>query len=200
METPEGVTFRPNLAAATSFDGSLSTTYKRTVTVVVCDNTLAAGLNEGGQQVKVKHSRYSQLRIESAREALAIVERTAEQFSETVARLVNWKVTTREWSQMLDWACPVDTNAKTTRSATLAQTKRDDLVQLYSFDGRCAPWSGTAFGVLQAFNTWAHHKQTVRGAERAERNMSNAVLGITEAADADVLAQLAKVAPVGAAA
>src|SRR4051812_32600338 len=44
ITTPEGVAFRPNLLACTSHDGSLATTYKRVVTNVVCDNTMAAGL------------------------------------------------------------------------------------------------------------------------------------------------------------
>src|ERR1019366_3265997 len=35
--TPDGVEFRPNLLAATSLNGSLSSTYKRTVTLPVCD-------------------------------------------------------------------------------------------------------------------------------------------------------------------
>ena len=39
IATPDGVTFRPNLLATTSFDGSIATTYKRTVTITVCDNT-----------------------------------------------------------------------------------------------------------------------------------------------------------------
>jgi len=39
ITTPEGVAFRPNLLATTSFDGSIATTYKRTVTDTVCDNT-----------------------------------------------------------------------------------------------------------------------------------------------------------------
>ena len=71
ISTPEGVTFRPNLLAATSFDGSLSTTYRRTATIVVCDNTMAQGLGEPGHAYKVKHSRYSNLKIEDARHALA---------------------------------------------------------------------------------------------------------------------------------
>jgi hypothetical protein len=39
ITTPESVEFRPNLLATTSFDGSIATTFKRTVTDVVCDNT-----------------------------------------------------------------------------------------------------------------------------------------------------------------
>jgi len=49
ITTPEGVAFRPNLLATTSFDGSIATTYKRTVTDTVCDNTRACALAEQGQ-------------------------------------------------------------------------------------------------------------------------------------------------------
>src|SRR5690606_7675556 len=71
--TPEGVEFRPNLLATTTLDGSLATTYKRTVTDVVCDNTRAAALQEDGQEVKIRHSRRSRLRLADARSALSIV-------------------------------------------------------------------------------------------------------------------------------
>ena len=57
ITTPQGVAFRPNLLATTSFDGSIATTYKRTVTDTVCDNTRELALSEAGQEFKVKHSR-----------------------------------------------------------------------------------------------------------------------------------------------
>ena len=50
--------FRPNLLATTSFDGSIATTFKRTVTDGVRQHPGLA-LSERGQQYKVKHSRYS---------------------------------------------------------------------------------------------------------------------------------------------
>jgi len=73
ITTPEGVAFRPNLLATTSFDGSIATTYKRTVTDTVCDNTRELALSERGQEVKVKHSRNSHAQLAPARQALAMV-------------------------------------------------------------------------------------------------------------------------------
>ncbi|MGH3878082.1 MAG: DUF932 domain-containing protein [Actinophytocola sp.] len=93
ITTPEGVEFRPNLLACTSFDGSLATTYKRVVTNVVCDNTMAAGLGEQGQQLKIKHSKYSKLRIAEARDALAIVHTISDDFAAEVKALCETKVT-----------------------------------------------------------------------------------------------------------
>ena len=59
ITTPVGFDFRPNLLATTSFDGSIATTFKRTVTATVCDNTRDLALSEKGQEYKVKHTRYS---------------------------------------------------------------------------------------------------------------------------------------------
>ena len=73
ITTPEGVAFRPNLLATTSFDGSIATTYKRTVTDTVCDNTRELALAEIGQEVKVKHSRNSYAQLAPARQALQMV-------------------------------------------------------------------------------------------------------------------------------
>ncbi len=39
-----GFDYRPNILACTSLDGSLSTTYARTITATVCDNTMAVAL------------------------------------------------------------------------------------------------------------------------------------------------------------
>ena len=46
ITTPEGFDFRPKLLATTSHDGSIATTFKRTITATVCDNTRAMALAE----------------------------------------------------------------------------------------------------------------------------------------------------------
>jgi phage/plasmid-like protein (TIGR03299 family) len=181
ITTPEGVTFRPNLLATTSFDGSISTTFKRTVTDVVCDNTRELALSEKGQQHKVKHSRHSNLRITEARDALAMVHTLADDFAAEIARLCATAVTDRQWSQFLDAHVP-QLDAKTGlpltgRSLTAAQTKRTVLDRLYRYDQRVAPWAGTAHGVIQAVNTYEHHESVVRGSGRGERNMLRAATG-----------------------
>ena len=93
LTTPEGVAFRPNLLATTSFDGSIATTYKRTVTDTVCDNTRELALSEAGQEVKVKHSRNSIAQLGPARQALALVHTLADEFAAEVAQLCATTVT-----------------------------------------------------------------------------------------------------------
>lgn len=181
MTTPEGVEFRPNLLATTSFDGSIATTYKRTITAVVCDNTRELALAEKGQQLKVKHSRNSRLKLAEARDALHVVHQVANAFAEEVRELCATEVSPRQWQTFLEVVAPLDdprTKERLTgRSLTAALKKQESLVRLYRSDIRVAPWAGTAYGVLQAINTYEHHDRTVRGADRAARNMLRTVMG-----------------------
>ncbi len=173
IRTPEGVAFRPNLLATTSFDGSIATTYKRTVTDTVCDNTRELALAEVGQEFKVKHSRNSRAQLGPARQALEMVHTLAADFAAEVAQLCNITVTDAQWQAFLDrHVPPVDTRTGRLlegRALTLANRKRETLDRLYRQDDRVAPWAGTAHGVLQAVNTYEHHEGTVRG-DRSERN------------------------------
>lgn len=193
IKTPEGVEFRPNLVAATSFNGSLATTYCRTCTIVRCDNTLHAGLSEEGQKIRLKHTRYSTVegKVDEIRSALEIVYDTADDFAAEVARLCEIKVSKPNWDKLLDIIVPVEGKEK--RGLTLAEKKRDELIRLYSHDDRVAPWKGNAFGVLQAFNTYEHHFATIKGASKVQRNREAALTGSIAKKDALVLQALATV-------
>ncbi len=180
ITTPEGVAFRPNLLATTSFDGSIATTYKRTVTDTVCDNTRALALAEQGQEFKVKHSRHSRLHLAPARQALEMVHTLAEDFAAEVELLCNTTVTDAQWRAFLDRHVPPvvegTSRALEGRALTLADRKRQALQRLYQHDPRVSPWAGTAHGVLQAVNTYEHHEGVVRG-NRVERNNLKTING-----------------------
>lgn len=187
--TPEGVEFRPHLLAATGMDGSLSSTYKRCVQIAVCDNTMEAALVEGGknsQRLRIRHSKKSMGRITEVREALAIVHDIADEFSAQVAQLCNVAVSEGDFAKFLDEiaAVPEDDGY----GKTISLKKRAAIEKLYTEDERCAPWTGTAFGVLQTMNTYQHHGTMVMGdGSRFERNQINAIRGATGKSDIDTL-------------
>lgn len=190
--TPEGVAFRPNFLAASSFNGSLATTYKRTVQNTVCDNTLGVALAEKGQQVKIKSTKNSLDRVADVREALHLIHSAQDDFEKEVAALCKIKVDDHGFERWMDMVAPMPrpSDAKTTRALTLAENKRDELWRLWTKDERVTPWRGTGFGVLQTKNTFDHHSSNVRGMSRPERNMLNAINGKTETADAETLEQI----------
>jgi hypothetical protein len=85
-----------------------------------------------------------------------------------------------KYSKFLDQMVPrhdAERAPLTGRAQTLAEQKRTRLSDLYRLDPRAAPWVGTAFGVLQAFNTYEHHDATVRSTSRADRNQLRTVTG-----------------------
>lgn len=198
VTTPEGVKFRPNLLATTTHDGSLATTYKRTVTDVVCDNTRAAALAEHGPEMRIRHSRGSRVRLDAARQALAIVHSTADVFAEEVRLLCEVEVDRRTWSRFLDSWVPLrgpQGEDLPHRARRLAEQKREAIDHLYAHDGRAEPWAGTAHAVLQAVNTYEHHSSPMRGPSRAQRNMLRTVDGTYASLDRAVWDTLQRVLP-----
>lgn len=181
--TPEGVEFYPYLMCYGSHDGSLPTGYKRVITNVVCDNTMGAALNEaGGGEYRIRHTRNSAIRIADAQQALGILVQGADEFSASVKALCEQHVTDRQWAEILKlWAPAPDEEG---RARTIAVNRQDEAHAMYVNDPRCAPWSGTAWGVIQTLNTYEHHNRPVRGVSRAERNMLNTLDGTWDSLDA----------------
>jgi len=188
----EGFAHRPFITAATSVNGDLSSTYLSGTQAVVCDNTLAAATSErGARTIKVKHSRHSEFKIGDVREHLEVqVQRVGDAFDAEIADLIAQPVTDRTWGTFLNTFAPVPVEKG--RSRTLAESRRDTLDRLWRSDERVSPWRGTAFGVLQAVNTYNHHHKAARGS-RVQRNMLNAVTGQFAKDDADALTMLNRV-------
>jgi phage/plasmid-like protein (TIGR03299 family) len=208
IETPEtyktvqGVDFRSYLLATTSFDGSIASTYKMCNQLTVCDNTRECALRENSLAFKVKHTRNSELKIKDAQAALHLIETEQEAFAAEIDTLCRRPVSEAQFQKFLATLVPLpekndlDINKRdySTRTATIAARKREALNELYRQDGRVAPWQGTAFGVLQAVNTYQHHIAPQRKAEsRYLRNMENVVTGKMADNDADAMQLLAKI-------
>jgi phage/plasmid-like protein (TIGR03299 family) len=192
ITTPEGIEFRPNLLATTSLNGTVATTYKRTCTDVVCDNTRSIALAEQGQQFKVKHSRYSNLKLADAREALAIIHTTADDIEAEFAELCRIDVTDKQFYDIIgEITDPPKGKELGKAGTTLKEKKMGELSQLWNNDNRVTPWKGTGYGVIQAVNTWEHHlKGTRRGTTLAERNMLATINGDIEKSDREVYATM----------
>lgn len=185
ITTPEGIQFRPNLLATTSLNGTVATTWKRTVTETVCDNTWGMAMSEKGQTYKVKHSRYSNLRLADARSALEIIHATANDIEQEFAELCRIEVTDAQFFDIVkEVTGPEKGKVPTKNFLTIQEKKMGQLSQLWRNDNRVSPWTNTGYGVIQAFNTWEHHmKGTKGGTNLAERNMLATINGDVEKND-----------------
>lgn len=203
-EGPAGIKFRTSLLAASSMDGTLSNTFKKVVTLVVCDNTLSAALGEAGPTYRYKNTGNGRLQVATAREALKIVMDTRDDVSRELADMVSTPLPDRAWEVFLSDHVELNRaqakadagGARSTSALTRAEKKRDEIMALYRNDPRVAPWAGTIFGGLQAVNTWDHWVQAgLRdGTQRVERNADRMVTGYYDKMDGDVLAKLRKFA------
>ena len=175
ITTPQGVSFRPFLTAATSLDGSMATTYHTGAQVVVCDNTLRAALREkDAATLRIRHSSRSELRVEDARQALDLLEATKESFEADVRAQCEIKVTDEIWREFLRAHFPLKNEAAYARHPQF--DRRRALNELWKSDERVAPWRGTAYGVVAAVNTYEHHIATGSSdRSRAERNAHRAI-------------------------
>lgn len=193
IERPEnvagdhGIEVRPFILATTSFDGSIATLIKDGWTDTVCDNTYARFLSEAGNIYREKHTRNSFFDVTKARIALDVVTESA---LSDIGRLLAIDVTDADWSKFVQAHAPIDDDSSK-RAVTMAENQRGELTRLWNTDNRVSPWRGTAWGVVQAVNTFNSHLATVRNVSgRFERNMMNAVQGKTAKSDRATVATL----------
>lgn len=173
LTTYAGVDFRPQLLMATSFDGSLASTSKLLSTIVLCDNTLTAGLSERAASYRVKHSSKSVFNSDKARETLGLVEAYGASMQQRIDDLAKAPVSPDRFQKVIEILVPKSSDTK--RANTLHANKIDALWTMWKDDKRVAPWRGTEFGVVQLFNTFAHHGARVAGAHRGDRNMERMI-------------------------
>lgn len=187
--TAGGLTYNTGLLAVTSANGTIASGYGRSNTLEVCDNTLTAGLGEtkeNNTRVKVKHSKYSGFRLESAREALQIIARANDEMGQFLEDMASVKVTDSDFSAVVHALNPIPADEGIAQ--TKAYTKHGQLNGLWLRSPMVAPVKGTAMGILQAFNTWEHHIKGVRkDTVRQERNQLEAIDGTIEASDRIVM-------------
>lgn len=189
---PEGIKHRPFLTAATSTDGSMSTTYGVGTQVVVCDNTLAVALRSFDALQKIRHTSQSLVRLGETRQRLGlIVEQAGDAFDAQVQRLLDEHVSDERWSEFVKSFTQVET-ATSKRATTMRQGKATALNDLWFNDERVAPWKNSAYGVVAAVNTATHH---VFGSDntRAQRNQERTITGKWDQVDAGTLRVLAHV-------
>lgn len=200
VETPEGVKFRPFILARSAMDGSFATSFSRSVTNTVCDNTMfIAATEHGGQKITFRASGNNEVKLAEAREALGIVYSAADDFSRQVAQLTATPFSGRNFHDLLELEVPGEVPGAGDSKREYAQwkkvqEKRDFIRDLYRFDERVAPWTGTAFGAWQAFNTYDQHERKIRSANRVERNQIQMVKGQQDSADAKILTKILELA------
>ncbi len=199
VTTAEGVEFLPRLIAYGSHDSTLPTGYKRSALNMACNNMIGAMLrdktysNHGLREVKIRHTVNSALRLESAQQALGILAETEDEFSRAIRELCQQEVTARDFHKFVETLVPIAPDAIKGKGVTMAENKRETLTDMYHNDPRCAPWQGTAWGVVQTVNTYERWNALVRGTDRDERNQDRDLSDHWDKLDSGTVATLNRV-------
>lgn len=183
----DGFSVRPMLLATTSHNGSISTTFKKVATRVECDNLLARAMSEDGEAFRARHSKNSNFRLQSVRDALGFVHKMTDDIVAEVNKYANIKVSDREWEAIVNRLMPVNADPNVAKQAvSRIENKQERIKDMYRNDPRCAPFMGTALGVIQTFNTFNQHI-VGKDDNRVERNMMNALTGKVHSSDRSVM-------------
>ena len=193
-----GLDFWPFLLATTSMDGSIATTYSAFNRILKCDNMFTAlhrEARDAKRQYKIKHTSQSMSvnTITGVRQALSILDQSAQGMTDYVHELIGIKLTRPQWIKVLDVIEPTAPEGSTKAKVTKTENRRDAIDSVYSSDPMSEQWKGTAFGAVQAFNTYQHHYAPVRSVSRLERVYDRAIRGEFADADSMMLSAVAKV-------
>lgn len=170
VERPEsakgagGVEFSPFITLSTSLDGSMASQINQNTQLAICDNTLSLARNQG---LSFKHTSKSGGKLGLYRSVLQSIMQGETDFRKVLDDLLAQEVTDDNFAKILDALVPIseqDKPAKRTRS----DRKRQEITTLYRRDPRVTQWTGTAFGVVQAVNTWNQHMSQLRNASGIE--------------------------------
>ena len=193
-----GLDFWPFLLAYTSLDGSLATTYSAGVRLPICDNMhqgYAAAAKAAGRQYKAKHTRYSTSAnvVAGVQQALSIMDRAATGMVDFAQELTQIELSRKQWIQVLDIIEPPAAADASKVKVTKTENRRNLLDDFYVTSPMNAPWTGTAFGALQAVNSYEQHARMSRGMPAAERVFDRAIRGDLLDADVSALEAISKV-------
>lgn len=189
VEGPGGITHRPYFTGSSVLDGTRSTSYSTGTVLAVCDNTLSAALASASSVIKYAHRKGVEMKAQDVRDALQLLIASGDAVNAELEALLGLPVSDAQWEKFVAGTIGKDRPFESGRGQTNWDNAHDGLTQLYRSDSRMAPWAGTAFGALQAVNTYRHHVQVAKNVDggRPERNMINRLDGTSHKADAKTM-------------
>lgn len=201
-DSTTGLNFWPFLLAQTSMDGSIATTYSAGNRVIECDNMFQGfhrAAAKAGRQYKRKHTINSMSgdHFVAMRNSLSILDRAAHEMTAHMRLLSGIHVGRPQWLRVLDIIEPPAQADSSKVKVTKTTNRRELLDSIYKGEGELGAlngaFAGTAFGVIQANNTYQHHGVGVRGASRIERVYDRMIRNEVSESDGMVLDALAEV-------
>ena len=126
---------------------------------VVCMNTLRLAIGTSSRSFTIRHTASAPQAIEEARRTLGLSFEYYDKFEDEVRTLMAQAVTDKQFDDLLDAVWPADELKGVSKRVA---KKRDEVKNIVLHDPAVAPYRGTAWGALNAFNTWEQWVSPVR--------------------------------------
>lgn len=151
------------LLCANAHDGSMRVTLALTTKRVVCDNTLRIAVkeaSENGDIFRIRHSKQMDEKVDTAREALGLIQQQFHTFEEQAGRLTEVRVNTAKLDEFLD-NMGFNLEAKEdSRAAETIKELKDAFVSSPGSNLKSA--KGTLWGAVNAVTYWADYQRGTR--------------------------------------
>jgi phage/plasmid-like protein (TIGR03299 family) len=182
-----------------SHDGTSAVRIMPTPVRVVCDNTLRMALHGARNVWSASHTASIHDRAEQAMQTLRLSNSFYDKFEDEVRRMMDLTVDEMVFESILQEVVPDPEPAGgkvSDRRLNNALERRGEIRNMYHNDPRVAPFSGTGWGVMQAFSTHDLWYGTVHGGEdkRLERQAGRILAGDTMTNSTQVQGLLAALA------
>jgi phage/plasmid-like protein (TIGR03299 family) len=164
----------------TSHDGSLAAVCKLTDVRVVCQNTLNQALRNGGDaEIKIRHTKTAQERLDMALRLIASGRKTAAALAEKMRQLAEKRMTKETLADILTRLFPQSDNGEL---HTKTKNNIMDILNLYeSNDNNAFPEiRGSAYNLLNACTEYADKYRTAKGDDMNAARASSALFGSGE--------------------
>tara|TARA_R100001460_G_scaffold102959_1_gene147913 strand:- start:9184 stop:9984 length:801 start_codon:yes stop_codon:yes gene_type:complete len=170
IEQVDGDKIVPYVLLTNSHDGTSALKVVTTPVRVVCSNTLRMALNGARQSFTVRHTSGISNKVDYARDALGIVVKYYSEFQKEVEKMIDTQVSDDKFMEIVAkvFPRPSDEEMEKPRIASNYKHKIANIETNYVGELH----SGTAWGVLNAFNSYELWQKKVRG-NALERQAKN---------------------------
>lgn len=159
----------PYVLLSNSHDGSSALKVTMTPVRVVCQNTLRMALNKASQQFSMRHTSGITGKVQQARDTLGFVAKYYDEFQREVEQLINQEVTSSQFNDIVEklFPRPSDEDMEKPRTANNYELVVSNVTK--NWNGELH--KGTAWGAINAINSYELWQQKVRG-NKLERQAS----------------------------
>jgi phage/plasmid-like protein (TIGR03299 family) len=165
------------LVAVTAFDGSMLTNLYETIVRAVCMNTLRASMADlaanNRKATKIKHTRAHESKLQDAEREWSDAVTRYSLFKRTVEILARAPIQDAQALEIIRGAFGIKVGTPSHEISTRTANNVETVQNLYHGGKGNAPWTGTAWGVLNSLTEFADHNMIVRGVRDSEGKISD---------------------------